>query len=111
MVEKLVTAHEHNRRIVAILDIETAASSPEHLVVRTEQVSPIARGHGECAAANRQANPDAARDGNQAHIVDFLVTRTDAEKEKRHDQGGHQGNDDAVHVTLYRVGAVGVGRK
>ena len=34
-----------------------------------------------------------------------------SEEIERHEQGGQQGDDDTIHITLYRIGAVGVWRK
>ena len=80
VVQELVAAHEQDRGVVPVLDVHAAAGPPEHLVLAAEQVAEISGGHGKDLAPDGEANPGACTQGNQTHVVNFLVTAAYAHK-------------------------------
>ena len=81
MVEELVPGHHQDGRKVTVLDIDSAARAPEHLVTLANHVPDIAGRDREHLPPDGEAHPQAARKRNVPDVVEFLVTAADAHEE------------------------------
>ena len=61
VIQELIACRKNDGRVVAILDVETCACAPEHLIVLTEQVSKITCCNRQHGSPYREANPKASR--------------------------------------------------
>ena len=78
VVQELVTGRNDNRCAIAIFDVESAASSPEHLIILAEHVAEIACSDRQYGTPNREAHPEASRQRHIADIVEFLIANANA---------------------------------
>lgn len=81
VMQVLVARHKQNGGVVPVLDVETAARTPEHLVVLAYDVADIARSDREHLAPDGEAHPKRTGKRNVPDVIKFLVTSTHAYKE------------------------------
>ena len=81
VVQELVTSSCKDGRIISALDIDSSSSTPEHLMMLSNKVTPVRKHHRQDLTTYRNSGPEAGRDRHQTFIVNFLIATTHANKE------------------------------
>ena len=81
VVEELISGHYQDRRKVSVLDIQTTACTPKHLMAAAYHVAEIARSNGEHLPPDGEAHPQASGKRYVPDIVQFLIAAADTHKE------------------------------